>query len=970
MTLPSTPAPPEDAADIGEQEDVAWLEETQEQIFQEDAPPPEILVPSEPSPGVRAEVEALLAGDAAGASGDRLRVAKIDAQSFIGRRIGSYEITRFLARGGMGLVFVGRDMRLGRQVAIKALPSALIKDPESRTRLVREAKILATVSHPGVATMYGMETTAEGEFLIMELVEGATLSDRLAQRGALSLSEALDTGAQIAAAVEAAHKAGVIHRDLKPSNVMLASSGRIKVLDFGLAREIRRTSGGDVSSITSAHVLIGTPGYMSPEQARGAVLDERTDVFAIGAILFECLTGSTAFPGDTVADVLVAILLHEPDWSALPAALPEPARELLERCLSKDVEARPRDVAEVRAVLETALRELDPAVPSQRRGASAVRAAPAPHRPRLRAAAFFVAGAITAAAATFALRPRAAPPPAPAAEASPLRRLSIAYPGNSPQHELIRLYLAISRDGRRVVFTAAQGAGPVLLWARNLDELEARPLPETEGAHSPFLSPDGQWVAYVDHGTLKKRRIGGGSAIDLTAHPSVGGGVWGSDGTIFLSPTWIGVARVSEQGGALQYVVERKIDQGEVAHLLPEVLPDNRALVVTVWNGKEDTRLEAVDMATGERHVVVENGSNGRLARTRRGLHLLWERKGTIYAARFDAEKQKLAGPEHAIVDGVLTDAAQFVSQFAVSDEGTLVYIPGTVFHEEARLDWIGAEGRPTHALEERQAFADPQLSADGSKLSVIVRRRVYVAYVHDLARGSSERLTFDYDVSAGAISPDGERFVYGSNREGAHGVWLKSLRDGSERRLGAGGAPFLHQFAWSADGRHIAFSRADSDRSQHHIWIISLDAATGERRLSDSPAAEIFPSFSPNGKWIAYAEGDEDGYRIYLRSFPEGGVKRQITAQAATEPRWSIDGKTLYYRTGDEIRAVSVSPEDGKTLGPARVVYAGRFGQLDGDLRSYAVGPDGRLLVVRPAEDGAAATQINAILGWDRALP
>ncbi|UQA58111.1 protein kinase domain-containing protein [Polyangium aurulentum] len=956
MPLLSKTVPSQLEAESGDQEVAHWLEETQEQVFGEDTPP-------------RAH------DDRGGSSGKRsMRGAEVDAQSFLGRQIGSYEITRFLARGGMGLVFVGRDTRLGRQVAIKALPSALIRDPESRARLVREAKILATVSHPGVATVYGMETTAEGELLIMELVEGRTLSDRLAREGALPVAEALDICAQIASAVEAAHRAGVIHRDLKPSNVMLTPNGKIKVLDFGLAREIRRTSGSDGPSLTSAHVLVGTPGYMSPEQARGAKLDERTDVFAIGAILFECLTGAEAFPGATVADVLVAILLQEPDWSALPGDVPEPVRSLLERCLSKDVEARPRDVGEVRSVLEQSRSLLEPSRPGKRRPQSGARplSAARPFRSRLYAAAFFGAGAVTAAAATLALRPRPAPASAAVpAQETPVRRLSIAYPGGTPQRELMRLYVAISRDGRRVVFTAAKDAGPVMLWQRNLDELEARPLPDTEGARTPFLSPDGQWVAYLEDGTLKKRRLGGGSAFNLAAHPAFGGGAWGSDGVLSISPTWIGVARLPEHGGALQYVNQRAAESGEAAYLLPEVLPDNRALLYTVWNGKEDTRIDAFDVATGERHVVVESGSNGRLARSSRGLHLLWERKGTIYAARFDAERRRLDGPEHAVVDGVLTDAAEFVSRFAVSDEGTLVYIPGGVVHEEARLEWIGADGHPTHATEERQPFAEPHLSADGKKLSVIVRRRVYVAYVHDLEHGTSERISFDADVSSGAISPDGEQYIYGSHRDGGHGVWLKTLRDGVERRLGDPGAPFLHQFAWSADGSHVAFTRSDSARSAHHIWVLSLDGASSrERRLTDSSATEIFPTFSPNGKWIAYAEGDEDGHRIYVRSFPDGGVKRQITAQGGTEPLWSADGKTLYYRSGAEIRAVGVSAEDGKTTGGPRVVHAGRLGQLDGDLRSYAVGRDGRILVVAPAEDGPKVTQINAVLGWDRALP
>ncbi|WP_437284126.1 protein kinase domain-containing protein [Sorangium sp. So ce406] len=1058
------------------------------------AEPPRTTTSVAPDPLEGAEGDAT---EGRGRAFDQPTREDADLAAMVGRRIGAYEITGLLARGGMGIVFSGRDTRLQRPVAIKALPRAVTDDPGQRARLRREAKLLASISHPNIATVYGLEQD-DADYLVMELVVGSTLSERLS-RGPLPAMEALSLALQIGRGVEAAHEAALIHRDLKPSNVLLTRDGKAKLVDFGIARAVKPDADDAAppmssTTLTLPFIILGTPGYMSPEQIRGRSVDRRADIFAFGVLLYECLTGEVAFPGETVADRLATTLEREPDMALVPPEVPPRVLDLLRRCLAKDPARRLPDIGHACLELEEAQLELrqtratlpsSPAHPARAGGAAAVAPAPAgaaaprlpspagaaakapapaaaaapaastrapaaraaapapavpagrpsaaapppagrpssvPPPPASRAAAALAAGRPSSvppppasraagrpsAAPAPAGRPSAVPPqPAPAraapaagrrrlalaaagaalvgagaaasagllraldapAPAAPARQFDLLYP--APQAPLTRLRLAVSDDGGRVVFGAAGADGVFGLWYRNLEEGSASLLRGTEEGWDPTLSPDGEWVAFYRGGELWKRRLLGGNSERLSSAAWSAGAAWGTDGSVSFFPEWgRGLARIPAQGGDVRFVTEVRPDLGDFAQVLPCVLPGSRAVLFTSWGGKKDTRIEAVDLSTGARATVVQSGSTPRFARTSRGDHLLWERKGTIYAARFDVGASRLAGPEHAIVDGVLTDGTDYASFFDVSDEGTLVWVPGAVFHEESQLAWLGDDGKAAPFIDDPLPFAEPRFSADGKKLSVILKEDTYTAYVREEGRGIFDRVVFDNEVESAAISPDGAWLAFSGMRDGRFGAWVKSLATGEERRLADGLANFALAVDWSPDGRHVALSMSPDGRSPRDIRVFSLDDPARPRELIVGPSDDRYPRFSRDGRWLAYTS-DEAGVRqVYVVSFPDGKVKRQISPREGTEPAWAPDGTRIYYRAEGKLYAAPVSPVDARPVGPPVVIHDRPFGQADPDLQSYTVAPDGRILLVAPSPPRTQVTHMRVMLGWDQRLP
>ncbi|MGK3961645.1 protein kinase [Sorangium sp. So ce118] len=1024
-----------------------------------------------------------------------------DLRAMVGRRVGAYEITGLLARGGMGIVFSGRDTRLQRPVAIKALPRAVTDDPGQRARLRREAKLLASISHPNIATIYGLEQD-EADYLVMELVDGSTLSERLS-RGPLPVAEALSLSLQIGRGVQAAHEAALIHRDLKPSNVLLTRDGKVKLVDFGIARAVKPDADDgppplSAATLTLPFIILGTPGYMSPEQIRGRGVDRRADIFAFGVLLYECLTGEIAFPGETVADRLATTLEREPDMAAVPPEVPPRVVDLLRRCLAKDPARRLPDIGDACRELEEALLQLRgsalaaPAGAPATPGSAAAAPGSAAAAPGSAAAAPAPAGAAAAAARAPAGGPSAAPPPpaggpsaappppaggpsaappppagrpsaappppagrpsstppppsraaaalagraaaalAPAGRASavppqpasalagrasavppqpaspraapagrrrlalaaafaalagaaasagvlraleapapalPARQFDLLFP--APQAPLTRLRLALADDGSRVVFGAAGADGVFGLWYRSLEDGSAALLRGTEDGWDPTLSPDGEWVAFYRGGELWKRRVLGGNSERLSSAAWSAGVGWGTDGFVWFFPEWgRGLARIPAQGGDVRFISEVRPDLGDFAQVLPCVLPDNKAVLFTSWGGKKDTRIEALDLSTGARATVVQSGSTPRFARTPRGDHLLWERKGTIYAARFDVGARRVTGPEHAIVDGVLTDGTDYASFFDVSNEGTLVWVPGPVFHEESQLAWLADGGGTAPFIDDRLPFAEPRFSADGKKLSVVLKEDTYTAYVREEGRGIFDRVVFDNEVESAAISPDGAWLAFSGMREGRFGAWVKSLATGEERRLGDALGNFALGIDWSPDGRHIALSMSPDGRSPRDIRVFSLDDALQGRELVVGPADDRYPRFSRDGRWLAYTS-DEAGVRqVYVVSFPDGRVKRQISPREGTEPAWAPDGARIYYRAEGKLYAAPVSPVDARPVGPPVAIHDRPFGQADPDLQSYTVAPDGRILLVAPAPPRTQVTHMRVMLGWDQRLP
>ena len=930
-----------------------------------------------PDAEVRREVERLLAVDRQAESMDSLHdrlfsgtPAHDPSEDFTGRKVGPYEFTAMVARGGMGVVYRAVDTRLGRNVAVKALPSSLVQDPARRSRLVREAKILASLSHPNIATVFDLEHEDGADFLVMELVEGETLHQRL-RRGAMPIEDALTTGAAIAAGLEAAHEAGVVHRDLKPANVMFASSGRVKVLDFGLAREMPselERLREQATQVTREGVILGTPGYMSPEQARGLPLDRRTDVFSFGCVLFECLTGKVAFDGQSQADIIAAVLEREPDWAALPAKTPPSVRTLLRRCLVKNASQRLRDMGDIRLELEDALRDRAWAGPSSSIWTTVgpPTSIKRPWLPRM-SKGFATMGmfAMVLAAGVW-LRPESTPVTTGAA-----KRFAVPFPVE--QFDLSALRLAMSRDGRRLVYSAAESAdGGTSLFHHDFARAESKQIPGTEQGWMPFLSPDGEWMGFFLEGVLKKRRVEGGETVGVVETFSWFGASWGPNGQIAYVPYWNKpIAFVSDQGGAEPKLVTRfRDDKGDLGQMLPHVTRDGKGVLFAVWRGREDVGIDYVDLASGKQHTVVERGCTPRLAMTPYGEYLLWERQGSLFAAKWDSRGAAVTGPEAPIADGVLVDLSYFTACFDVTDDGTLAYVPGPRYNEQSRLSWLVPEGDENERFNASiQPFAEPRFSADGTKLSVILKGSVYQGYLYDLTRGSYSRVASEHDCTSGSVSPDGRMYAYASNR-GGYSVWLRSLDTGHERQIVPPGRDQAAQISWTPDSKQIIFAMSPDPDSVRDLWTVTLEPEPELRQLTNTTGEETFPRVSPDGKWLAFCSSASGRREVYVAPLADPAQRRQVTFDGANQPEWSADGRGLYYISGDKLMRMPFDNDGGVTTRVPALRTTKRFGQSDFELGDYVVGPDDRILVVEPAPKRTGVSNMTVILNWHQLLP
>ncbi|HSB35463.1 MAG TPA: protein kinase, partial [Thermoanaerobaculia bacterium] len=715
-----------------------------------------------------------------------------------GTRLGPYEVLSPLGQGGMGEVYRARDTRLSREVAIKVLPEAVARDSERLARFRREAQVLASLNHPHIAVIYGVEEAGGVEALVLELVEGETLAERIA-RGRVPPDEALEIARQIATALEAAHERGIVHRDLKPSNVKLDRGGRVKVLDFGLAKALSSdASSPDVTSsptltaaATQAGVVIGTAAYMSPEQARGKAVDKRSDIWAFGAVLYEMLTGRRAFQGETVSDTLAAVLTKEPDWSALPPGIPAAVARVLRRCLDRDAKTRIHDIADARLELD------EPPLPP---------AGPVPIPYPTSGTPFWavLAGLVLALAAGAgwwrALRPRPAAPPRVTGFAVALPEGERIPFDDSP-------VLDLSRDGTRLVFIGDRG-GHRRLYVRSRDRIEPKPVPGSEGAYSPFLSPDAQWIGFFADGKLKKIPAAGGVAMALADAPNNRGGVWLEDDTIVFAPQFTsGLNRVAARGGKTEVLTTPNAAAGERSHRWPTYLPGGGAVLFTIGLLKgpgnyDDARIAVWEPGARKPRVLFEGGSMARFAPPD---HLVFWRAGTVLAAPFDSKRRSVGGEPVALEEKTSGDPSSGVAYAAVAADGTLAYVPGTESLSERRLILTDRTGKARPVPAPPRSYHYPRFSPDGKRIAVTIgpgHGNADDVWICDLATGALARLTFgDGNGNYSPVwSPDGRRVAYGSDR--AHqGVYLKNADgSGEEEPLQPDARPELPQ-DWSRDG-------------------------------------------------------------------------------------------------------------------------------------------------------------------------
>ena len=879
-----------------------------------------------------------------------------------GTQLGHYEILSALGKGGMGEVWRARDSKLGREVAIKTLPEEFAQDEERLARFEREAKLLASLNHPNIAAIYGLEEDNGTRFLVLELVEGDTLADRL-KRGAIPVEESLKLALQIAEALEAAHEKGVIHMDLKPANIKVTPDGKIKVLDFGLAKAFAGDSNVDLSQSptlsaapTQQGIILGTAAYMSPEQARGQEVDKRADIWAFGCVVHEMLTGRGTFDGGTVSDVLAGVLRADPDWKGLPLNLHPRIRLLLERCLEKDSRDRYHDIADVRVDIQKVL--ADPTGVIIRPVDDEVQEQPRPRLPWMVGAV--VLTAIIAITATWNLKP-----PAPRLVA----RSSHVLPEGQVFTRSGRSLVAVSPDGTSIVYVANSR-----LYLRNLNELESRPIQGTdENPTSPFFSPDGQWIGYYSGGQLKKIAISGGAPVVVCAATNPFGASWGADDTIvFGQPE--GIMRVSADGGTPELIIEAEA-AGQVHG--PQVLPGGNWVLFTVTTATGQSRWDQAQIVvesleSGERKVLWSGGSDARYVPTG---HLVYALEDVLFAVPFDINTLEVMGGPVSVVEavrraGALTGSANY----AFSDGGSLAYVSGGGGGEVLRsLVWLDRDGSNAVPLSADLAnYELPRISPDGTRVAFsILAEGGFDIWVYHLETGSRSQFTFEGTFDRVPVwTRDGSRIAF--SRQPAAGIYWK-LADGS------GEAELLLEqdfnvipVSWSPDNNVLAFYIINPG-PQRDIWTLPMDdgAATSEPFLV-SPADEKAPAFSPDGNWIAYVSDETGRDEVWVRPYPStGGGQRRISTESGVEPVWSPDGRELFFRTIEgDMMAVNVDVGAGFTFELPRKLFDGQIDmnlEVPGQrgLQTYDVHPDGDRFLMVTEPQGQLTQQINIVLNW-----
>jgi Tol biopolymer transport system component len=893
----------------------------------------------------------------------------------IGSRLGPYEVTAKLGEGGMGEVWRATDSRLKRDVALKVLPAAFTEDRERLARFEREAQLLAQLHHPNVASIFGLEESDGVRALVMELVEGPTLAERLAA-GPLAVEDALAVALQIAQALEEAHEKGIVHRDLKPQNVKVTADDKVKVLDFGLAKAMEGSGGGASSgseastsptlmnspTLTAVHgtqlgMILGTAAYMAPEQAKGMAADKRADIWAFGVVLHEMLAGGSLFVGDSVGDTLAAVIRADIDFDSLPAGIPPEIRRLIRRCLERNPRNRLHDIADARIVIEEALagRGDEPvaASPPARAAAAA--------RGRWLFAGIGLAAGLAAAWLAFQLADRPAQVVVKAAIPAPTGATFQLDPGHPGP-------VAVSPAGDRIAFTVRDAAGAVLLWVRELDDFVARPLAGTEDAGYPFWSPDGRFIAFFADAKLKKIDAGGGPPVTLCAAPNGKGGTWSEKGVIVFAPSHDrGLQRVAATGGRPLTVTELDAERRETSHRHPRFFPDGeRFLFLSRTSGiaEEGSRIEVVSLAGGERRVVLSSTSQAEISAG----HMLFVRERTLMAQPFDARRVSVEGDAFPVAEEVFFFQGASLGAFSASAAGVLVYHPSALGAGASTLTWVDRAGRRLSQLGAPEGLAQVALSPSGNRAAVSIsdEKGSSDIWLWDLEREVKERFTFDPGHDSGAAwSPDGGRVAFASAREGKNDLNVKPVTAGGDETLLYRDELAKFPLSWSPDGRHLLYGSIDRE-TNFDLWVLPLEGGGKPVKLGRPGIDEITGAISPDGRWLAFDSTDSTalgGREVYVTPFPAGGRKWQISTGGGSHPLWRGDGRELFYATlVGRYRAVSVDgSSDRFIVGEATDLFDG---PINAGYHQYAVSADGqRFLVNDPVRKDSPP--LTLVLNW-----
>jgi Tol biopolymer transport system component len=889
-----------------------------------------------------------------------------------GTRFGSYEVKGLLGVGGMGEVYRATDTKLGRSVAIKTLPAELASDKDRLARFEREAKLLASLNHPHIASVYGLDEHDGTLYLAMELVEGESLEATL-RRGTLPIDEALRLALQIAEALEAAHGKGVVHRDLKPANVMVTPDGIVKVLDFGLAKAFsadpNRTIVGQSPALslamTQQGLVLGTAAYMSPEQASGQATDQRADVWAFGVVVYEMLTGHPVFSGESVPHILADVLRTEPDWTRLPKDLHPRLKLLLERCLKKRVRDRYHSIADARVDIEAALAD-----PGGLKAHPAATADTSTRSGAVRAAAavgFVALGAALAVAGTWSLRPPREPAPKQVARFADVLPKGQRFNGNAYAR------LAISPSGRQLVYGTAQG-----LSVRELGALDAHLIPGTSAQDTiPVFSPDGQSLAYwlassesPEGRTMRRISLLGGGPVSVSVAPglSLGGASWLRDGTIVFAGSK-GISRVLATGGEPKLIVPA--EEGQTFYG-PRLLPDGDSLLFSVarspsWDAGQ---IVLQSLTTGERKKLIDGGSDARYVPTG---HIVYASGDTLYGVAFDLATRSVYGGAVPLVQGIERAVFNGGANYAVADNGTLAYIPGGAVNQPRTIVWVDRSGREEPVGVPPRAYVYVQLSPDGTRLALDARDEDSDIWIFDLERKTLQRLTFDPGANRVPLwSPDGKRVIFTRALGGTEEIyWQAADGSGAPEPLTADSGRFVAPMDITPDGASLIFVGETPPRD---IWMIPVGNPHAERRtLVGTGANEDNAQVSPDGRWIAYQSNESGRAEIYVRPFPNIEEGRwQISTDGGDRPRWRRDGRELFYLRHDPaspatgLMAVTIDAQPGFRPGQPKTLFAGEYASPTSGRASYDISLDGeRFLMIKNVVGGEERREIVVVENW-----
>jgi serine/threonine-protein kinase len=892
-----------------------------------------------------------------------------ESGNLVGRKLGGFEIREMIGRGGMGVVYLARDTRLDRSVAIKSMPPELQADSTARTRFGREAQLLATLNHPNIAVIYDIIEQEALGYLVLEYVPGQTLAERIAKRP-LKLEEALTIALQIAEAVAAAHEHDVIHRDLKPGNIKITPDGRVKVLDFGLAKAIGGAPSEKPTTVTQPGRVIGTPAYMSPEQARGKSTDKRSDIWSFGCIIYQMLTGQLPFEGQTATEILARIIEREPDWEMLPQDTPSNIRVLLRRCLEKDPRSRLQHIGD--AVIEIRETLSPPSAAPPTVSVTRLEAAP---RPKLQTVAIIVAAALVCIlGAIMALR---GPWRTSSLPKSQLSRFVI----NLPQGESIAStaygsaaaagsVVALSPDGTRLAYVVRRG-NTNHLCHRSLEKFEAEMIPGTEDAYAPFFSPDGNWIGFCAEGKLKKVSLLGGAPQTICEAQLTGDGCWLEDDTIvFADGQKYGLWQVTASGGEpkqLTTPLRFQKEKREHSHLYPHILPQVKGVLFTIFNPGQNL-IATFSFETGQCRTLIERGSCAHYVQTG---HLIYSLAGDLIAVPFDLKAMKVTGPPLPVVEGVML-GWYGTAHFSVSRNGSLVYIPGSAAPAaNDRLVRIDRTGKVEALPFPLGDYQSPRISPDGESLLVVETETEPKPHlwVFDLARGSKRRFTDERgDTYWGIWSPDGKQIVFNSSLGGATMDLYSRPADGSaqEKCLTANQLHLLPK-SWADDGKTLIITKAVDPNTGFDIEMLPYEAVGTPQPLINTRFDEFHPVISPSGRWLAYSSDESGRAEIYIKPYPGPGGAIPVTTDGGREPVWDPSEKELYYRddNGDKLFKVSILTEPAVQVGSPELLFEGRFFGSSNWGRNYDISPQGDFFILIEEGEMQSAAQINVVLNW-----